>query len=109
MKRIYVAGPYTAKDPRETQMNVDKAISIGCQLITKGYAPFIPHLSHYIWLHPEGNFNYSKWTELDFEWLGTCEAFFFIAHSRGADAELNAAKAIDLPVYYDIDEVPTLV
>ena len=108
MKKIYVAGPYTASTPRETQQNVDKAIAVGCELIHRGWAPFIPHLSHYIWLHPKGDFGYEVWTALDFKWLEVCDAFFFIAPSNGADAELEVAKKMGIPIYYNIEHVPDL-
>jgi hypothetical protein len=103
-----VAGPYTGKDPRETQCNVDRAISIGCQLIAMGYAPFIPHLSHYVWLHPDGNFDYGVWTALDFEWLKVCDAFFYISPSKGADAELAVANTMGIPIYRKLDQVPSV-
>jgi leucyl-tRNA synthetase len=104
--KIYVAGPYSAKDARCVQMNVNKAISIGCQLMRKGWTPFIPHLSHYIWTHPGGDFEYKKWTEMDFEWLDVCDAFYLIDHSPGADAELERAKELKLKIYYNLESVP---
>lgn len=110
MNKIYVAGPYTAAgNPRLTQLNVNKAISIGCELIKKGYAPFIPHLCHYIYLHPCGDFPYEYWTKFDIQWLKVCDSFFLIEHSPGADNELEIALKNDMPIYYDIDEVPDIV
>lgn len=108
MKKIYVAGPYTASDPRLTQANVDEAIRVGCALIRKGWAPFIPHLSHYIWLHPAGDFGYETWTALDFEWLDQCEAFYYLKSSRGADAELHVAERMGIPIFRSLEEVPNL-
>ena len=109
MKRIYVAGPYSADNPRSTQLNVNKAISVGCELIKKGYAPFIPHLCHYIWLHPDGDFDYEFWIEYGFEWLNVCDALFYMKSSPGADAELLYAKKLGLPIYQSIDAVPSLI
>ena len=106
MKRIYIAGPYTAPDARLTRQNTDKAIEIGCELISKGWAPFIPHLSHYIWMHPKGDFDYEVWTALDMEWLEVCDAFYYISSSKGADAELKYAKQLGIPIYYSLSDVP---
>jgi len=36
MKRIYIAGPYTGKDPRESHLNVQAAIKVACAVIRKG-------------------------------------------------------------------------
>ena len=99
MKRIYVAGPYSADNPRRTQLNVNEAISVGCELLKKGYAPFIPHLCHYIWLHPAGNFEYETWTNV-------CDALFFIGESPGANNELKIAKEMGLTIYMKLEEVP---
>jgi hypothetical protein len=108
MKRIYIAGPYTAKNARLTQQNVDNAVKIGCSMIRKGWAPFIPHLSHYIWMHPEGDFDYPVWTALDFEWLKHCDAFYYISPSPGADAELKIATEMGIPIYMARVDVPDL-
>ena len=104
--RIYVAGPYTADDARKVQMNVDIAIEDGCKLMRKGWTPFIPHLSHYIWMHPDGDFDYKTWTAMDFEWLQFCDALYVIAPSPGALAEVDYAKKHNIPVYDDIDDIP---
>ena len=109
MKRIYVAGPYTAENPRLTQINVNKAISIGCKLIRLGYMPFIPHLGHYIWIHPDGDFDYNFWTEYGIEWMNVCEAFFLVESSPGADNELHYAQELELPIYRSIEAVPSLI
>lgn len=106
MKRIYIAGPYTASTPREAQKNVDLAVSLGCKLIRSGWAPFIPHLSHYVWLHPEGDFDRETWMEIDFKWLEVSDAFFYIGSSCGADAELAIAMNMKIPIYLFIGDVP---
>ena len=108
MKRIYVAGPYTASDARKTRRNVDEAVRIGCALIRKGWAPFVPHLSHFIWMHPDGDFPYETWTKMDMEWLKACHALYYVAPSPGAGRELMAALKLGHPVYRSLEEVPDL-
>lgn len=108
MKRIYIAGPYSAPNARQIQINVDFAIKIGCSMIRKGWVPFIPHLSHYIWLHPDGDFAYKIWTNLDLEWLKVCDAFYYIGSSPGVDVELKIAEEMGIPIYYKCVDVPDL-
>ena len=103
--KIYVAGPYSANNPHNIQLNVDRAIDIGCELIKRGHNPFIPHLTHYVWLRPEGDFSYDKWCELDVEWLKLCDALYFIGSSNGANAELELAKKLGLKIFYSLEEV----
>ena len=106
MKKIYVAGPYTSDTARGTQLNVNKAIEVGCKLIKKGYVPYIPHLCHYIWLNPCGNFEYDTWTKLGIEWLSICDCFYMIAESPGANKELEFAQKLGIPIFTRLVDVP---
>ncbi len=104
--KIYVAGPYTADHPREIQKNVDKAIDIGLELIRKGHNPFIPHLTHYIDLRSHCDLSWEDYMRLDKAWLESCDAFFFISHSKGASLELEHAKTLGLKIFTSIEDVP---
>ena len=108
MKKIYIAGPYTDHDLQKTQQYVNDAIAIGCKLLKKGYAPFIPHLCHYIRLHPDGDFDYETWMKYDSVWLRQCEAFYYLGPSPGADEEYEEAIKMRIPIYTDIKDVPDI-
>ena len=113
--RIYVAGPYTpkSKNPhvaiQEVAQNVHKAITVALKLISKGHYPFVPHLSHYIHTNPMcktdlGQEFYYRYDNTFLEYWA--EALFFIAPSKGANAELELAKKLGLKIFYNLDEVP---
>lgn len=98
-KRIYVAGPYTQGDVGQ---NVANSIDICDELLTLGYYPFCPHLTHF-W-HIKRPHRYEKWMDYDKEWLKQCDAVLRMqGNSSGADKEVELANIIDIPVYYDID------
>jgi len=103
---IYVSGPYSGKTPRDVQMNVDRAIAIACDLIRRGHSPYVPHLMHQFYLHPDGDFDYEKFMWLGMEYLKKCDALFLIASSPGADRELRLARTLGLKIYYYVGEVP---
>ena len=103
--KVYIAGPYSNTSARQTQINVNKAIEIGCEIIKKGHNPYIPHLTHYVWLNPNGDFPYEKWCELDDEWLKSCDGLFFIGHSNGATRELELAQKLNLKIFYNLEEI----
>lgn len=42
--RVYIAGPYSKGDVLE---NVRKAVLMGTELFKMGYAPYVPHLTHF--------------------------------------------------------------
>lgn len=106
--KIYVAGAYSASTWEDKQVNTDKAVEIGVQLILKGHNPFIPHLTHYVdKMAIDNNINipWEKWIQIDDEWLCLCDGFLLISHSRGADMELKRAKELGKKIYYSLDEI----
>jgi len=93
--RVYVAGPYTKPDP---VTNTRAAIAAGNRLLDLGYAPFVPHLTHY-W-HLETPRPYEDWMQLDFEWVAVCHAVLRLpGESSGADREVSLARKLGIPVF----------
>lgn len=104
MKRIYIAGPYTNGD---VAINVKTAIDAAEALTAKGWAPFVPHLTHF-WhmLHPH---EYQFWIRQDLEWLKVCDALVRLpGESAGADTEVLFAQSRHIPVYYGTQDVPDI-
>lgn len=100
-KRIYVAGPYTKGD---VVLNVRHAIVTADALLNLGFAPYVPHLSHF-W-HLVCPHDYEAWMTLDFEWVKACDAVLRLSgESSGADREEALAGELGIPVFYSIAEV----
>lgn len=112
--RIYIAGPYCPTNctmhqaAQQAQRNVDKAIEIGNRLIEKGHYVFVPHLSHYIHIHPSCIKDYGEWWyEEDNTFLKHwATALYYISSSKGADVELVLAKKLGLKIFYNLGSVP---
>ena len=103
MKRVYVAGPYTAGDPC---VNTHAAIAMGNELLDYGFAPFVPHMSHF-W-HTVTPRPYEDWMGLDLAWVVAADAVLRLpGASAGADREVAAAKAAGVPVFGDIEDLIT--
>jgi len=99
--RIYVAGPYTQGD---VAVNVRNAYEAANRLADLGFAPFVPHATHF-WhmLFPRP---YEFWLELDNEFLPSCEAVLRLSGpSSGADKEVQLAQTLGIPVFTGIDEL----
>ena len=98
MLKVYVCGPYTGNE----EENVDEAI-FTAEVLSRcyGFAPYIPHLSHYWEMrfpHP-----YQFWIDLDNQFLPLCDALYrFGGASKGADAEVELATKLNIPVFYDL-------
>lgn len=95
--KVYIAAPYTKGD---VAINVRTAIEAGSRLWDTGFAPFIPHLTHF-W-HLVTPKPYQEWLEIDNEWLPVCNAFLRLpGESSGADKEEALAKSLGIPVFYN--------
>lgn len=93
--KIYVAGPYSQGNVTE---NVRLAYKAANELADLGYAPFVPHATHF-WdlLFPRP---YSFWLELDNTFLPHCDGLLRLpGPSDGADAEVLLARAQGIPVF----------
>jgi len=99
--RIYIAGPYTNGD---VAVNVRKAYEAANRLADLGFAPFVPHATHF-WhmLFPRP---YGFWLELDNQFLPCCAAVLRLpGSSNGADKEVQLASRLGIPVFQDIDKL----
>ena len=100
---VYIAGPYTYPDPAKNTLNAiaaaDALISVSDRLI-----PIIPHLSHY-W-HKVTPRPVEWWYDYDNEILKRCDVVLRIpGMSRGADNEVDLAKKLEMPVYFEIEHL----
>lgn len=98
--RVYIAAPYTIGD---TAVNVRVAVMAADQLMRKGHAPFVPHLSHF-W-HMMYPHQYETWIWYTMEWLKVCGAVIRLpGESMGADGEVAWAKLKGVPVFDSVNE-----
>ena len=104
--RVYVAGPISNGDSGKMGYqtvvdNIRQAIMAGDELADLGYAPFVPHLTHF-WnlIMPR---HYQSWLDIDDEWVVVSDAVLRIpGASKGADREVELAKNCGIPVFYSV-------
>jgi len=99
--RVYVAGPYSRGD---VATNVHDAIDAGESLLRAGFAPYVPHLTHF-WhmFYPQ---RWQVWIDHNLEWLRACDVVLrLFGESKGADIEVAEAKRLGIKVFEDIDDV----
>ncbi len=102
MIKVYIASPYTLGDQAK---NVKKQMDVFNDLADiQGVAPFAPLLYHFQHLvHPRTEL---QWMELDLEWVKACDAVLRLpGESKGADQEVEWAIALDIPVFYSIEDL----
>ena len=98
---VYLAGPYTNPDPVH---NTHNTIKHATRLYESGlYVPVVPHLSllwHLVEPRP-----IDFWYQYDLAILARCDAVYRLqGPSVGADAEVKAAIAAHIPVFYEPHE-----
>lgn len=97
--RVYVAGPYSA-DPEAC---TSEALRVGSLLLDLGFAPFVPHLSHY-WQTLHQQHDYETWMRLDLAWVEAADVLLRIpGESPGADREVEHARARGVPVVTSVE------
>ena len=115
MKRIYVAGPYSADNVLDVLRNIGRGQYVCAKLFFKGYAPFCPwhdktYMTDRFYEIPtvEMFYNYSM------AWLEVSDAVLVLPdseNSKGTQAEIKRASELSIPVHYmkDIYEDPKWV
>lgn len=101
---VYLAGPYSYPDPVE---NVHRAVKIAADLLDSGGCiPVVPHLSmtwHLIAPRP-----YEDWLAYDLHIMRRCDAVYrYSGESAGADAEVEEAMRLGIPVFDTFDTFAT--
>ncbi len=100
-QKVFIAGPYTNGD---VALNVRNAFAAANELADHGFAPFVPHYTHF-WhlMYPRP---YDFWLELSKQFLTCCDCLLRLGgESKGADVEEEHARALGLPVFRSINEV----
>ena len=101
LPKVYIAGPYSSGDQAE---NVRIAIEAANEVVRMNGIPFVPHLTH-LWslITPKA---YTWWLWYDRQWLAKCDILLRLPGiSPGADAEVEEAKRLGVPVFHGLDEL----
>ena len=105
MIKIYVAGPYSNGNIVD---NVDIAIQYASELVDMGYAPFCPHLYHFVEIYNKKTWD--SWMKIDLEFLSRCDVLIRIpGESIGADIEVAEAIKSGIPVLNNLEEAEEFI
>ena len=109
MKRIYIAGQYSADNVIDVLANINKGIEWGAMLLSRGYAVFCPFLDHHFALTAYGaGISKTQFQANSMAWVEVSDAVFIIPGSRisgGVQREIDRAKELRIPVYFSFDEL----
>lgn len=105
MKVIYIAGPYRNKNPFTVRRNILSSAETAAEVWRMGAVAICPHLNtalfeYYVPEQPD-----DLWLRGDIEILKRCDALLTAGEwqrSRGTLAEVEEARAANVPVLYDL-------
>lgn len=112
MKRIYVAGAYSANNVLDVLKNIGRGETYSADLFMKGYAPFCPwHDKDFVMRHWDKDFTVQMFYDYSMAWLDVSDVVFVIPNwenSKGVIAEIKRAMELNIPVVYSYEELEKL-
>lgn len=98
MIKVFIAMPYGDDNTLEQrQYNAEKAMDVFTTLADAGFAPFCPHLSHFLHeRHPRDRFH---WLAQSSAWVPVCDCILALGESEGVNGEISVALANGMPVF----------
>lgn len=114
---ILIAGPYrsgTNDDPQLIQQNMDNLEAMALPIFRKGHLPMIGEWVALPLMKLAGSKTIGDevWDEIQYpvahQLLAKCDAVLRIpGASKGADQDVAIAKKRGLPIFYDLDDIPS--
>lgn len=109
MKRIYIAGAYSANNVITVLDNIRIGIRASTELFLKGYSPFCPWLDfHFQLMLREGEIlSVEDYYRYSIDWLEVSDAMYILPNSensKGTQKEIKRAIELNIPVFYSMDE-----
>ena len=109
MKRVYVAGAYSADNVIDVLKNIGKGEKIASDLFLKGFASFTPwHDKAHIFYNADKDFAVELFYKFSMAWLDVSDLMLVIPgyeNSKGTLAEIERAKELGIKIYYDFEEL----
>lgn len=109
MKRIYVAGPYSADNVIDVLKNIGRGEKACAELFSKGFAPFCPwHDKSYVTDNPDSDFTIDQFYQFSIAWLVVSDAVLLVdgwENSKGTLAEVEIASKNGIPVFINTTDL----
>lgn len=103
MKRVYVAGAYSADNVLDVLKNIGKGEEYCADLFAMGFAPFCPwHDKSYVMFNWSMDFTVQQFYDFSIAWLKVSDAMFLVPGwegSKGTLKEIEVAKELGIPIF----------
>jgi hypothetical protein len=103
LKRVYIAGPYSADNVLDVFENMRRGMVLATQVRQLGFAPFCPWMDFmYFFLNNKIPFTIDNCYEYSMKWLEVSDAVLLVPgwrDSKGSMAEVDNAWELGIPVF----------
>lgn len=110
MRRVYVAGAYSADNVITVLNNMREGMRLSTEVLLAGFAPFSPWLDYHfnLMLRPGESLSVHDYYEYSLAWLEASEAMILVPgweNSKGTQNEIKRAHELGIPVFDNLDEL----
>jgi len=110
MKRLYLAGSYSAPSVIQALENIRKGLRAGTEALLAGWAVFAPWADHQLFLQlREGEeIPLAVIQEHSLAWLEVSEAMLVLPgweNSLGTRREIARARELEIPVFFSLEDL----
>ncbi len=109
MKRVYVAGAYSANNVLDVLKNIGRGEWYAAQIFMAGFAPFCPfHDKDYVIKNWDMDFTVKMFYDYSLSWLEVCDVMFLTPNyenSKGTLAEIEKAGELGIPIVKNFEEL----
>jgi hypothetical protein len=109
LKRVYIAGPYSADNVVDVLKNIGRGESAAAYLFSIGFAPFCPwHDKDFIIKNFYRNFKVNEFYDYSMAWLEVSDAILLIGNwqeSKGTLLEIKQARKLNIPIFESEQEL----
>lgn len=110
IKRVYIAGAYSANNVITILDNIREGMRVGTELFLKGYSPFVPWFDFHfqLMLRENEELTVDDYYRYSIDWLEVSDAVLVLPNSensKGTKAEIKRAEEIGIPVYNEISDL----
>lgn len=110
MKRVYVAGAYSADNILQVLTNMRRGMKVAKDVLLAGYAPFTPwhDFHHTLMLDPGEELFVHCYHDFSLAWLEVSDAMILVPgyeNSKGTAVEIARAKELGIPVFNNLEEL----
>lgn len=110
VKRVYVAGAYSADNVITVLDNMRRGMREGTRVLLAGFSPFVPWFDfHFQLMLQDGELlTVEDYYEYSIAWLEVSDAIYVIPgsdKSRGTKAEIALARKLSIPIFFSLNDL----